>query len=117
MISVDQVLVRGVGAVLREIIDASEQRARFGRRDLLEPVEMPVKLVASDVADERGMMTRVVRGRCRLMTERRDVMPGERMADRLAAVVQEQRTVSHLRERDEHYGVAPLNVSIGRPTN
>jgi len=84
---------------------------------------MPVELVASDVADERAMMaagrkTTRVRGRRRLMAERRDVMmPGERMADRLAAVVQEQRTVSHLRERDGRYDTVPTNVPIGRLTN
>jgi len=84
---------------------------------------MPVKLVASDVANERvmmtagGMMNSCVCDHCRLMAERRDVLSGERMADRLAAVVQEQRTISHLRERDEHYNIAPINVLIGRLTN
>jgi len=60
---------------------------------------MSEKLVASDVTDERVMRT--ARGRhCRMMmAERRDAMSSNRMTDRLGAVVQEQRTVTHLREQ------------------
>lgn len=106
-VPVTKVLVRGIDFVLWKIIDTSEQRRGFRRRNqLLKPVEMSVKLIASDVADESVMMMTDGRRRmmmttrscyCRMMSKIRNTMSVKRMTNRLACtVMKEQRTVSHL---------------------